>query len=603
MLMQDSLGGTAKTLMFVNCSPASSNVEESEMSLKWAQRAKEVRNEVVAHEGGFEEAGDSEDLETAAKQDLLSQAEALLEKAQRDGSASAQEIQTLQDQVRQYREEIASLTTQKHEAEERLQYSVLEKQRAEEEAAIQKSTYEMQLENLELSQKQLVAQTQGEIEESRRMMEAAQAEAAEKQPTIDHLSEKIRFIEERFEDEQKLRKKFHNQIQDMKGAIRVFCRWRPMSQRELDLGDACVVEKTDAFTIEVAKPSKGGGGRREEPKSFVFDSVFHDRSSQEDVFADCKDLVSSVIDGYNVTVFAYGQTGSGKTHTMYGSQQQPGLAPRTINELYRIIRKEENNGKRQFNVKMYMVELYKQNLVDLLSDLKAKDRKNLEVKRDIGRQMMYIENVTEKSVSSPEECLEWLAFGEKQRHVTATKMNSASSRSHLLCSIIVQSTEIETQQAIYGKITLCDLAGSERPKKSGVEGDALKEAVEINKSLSALGDVIAALVSKKDKQAPYRNHKLTMLMQDSIGGSAKCLMFVNVSPAESNSEETQNSLTWASRAKQVTNDVKKNADNKEVARLKGVIKDLTAASAANICSVCQAKECQQDDVDEDDDVN
>merc|ERR1719262_709645 len=125
--------------------------------------------------------------------------------------------------------------------------------------------------------------------------------------------------------------------------------------------------------------------------------------------------------------------------------------------------------------------------------------------------MMYIDGVTERTITSPQECLDLLAQGGKQRHVTATKMNSASSRSHLLCSIIMESTEKETGQVIYGKITLCDLAGSERPKKSGVEGDALKEAVEINKSLSALGDVISSL-SEGKKQVPYRNHKLTMLM-------------------------------------------------------------------------------------------
>merc|ERR1719195_497452 len=155
-------------------------------------------------------------------------------------------------------------------------------------------------------------------------------------------------------------------------------------------------------------------------------------------------------------------------------------------------------------------------------------------------------------------------------------MNAASSRSHLLLSIIVEGAVKETEQAIYGKITLCDLAGSERPKKREVTGDALKEAIEINKSLSALGDVIEAL-TKGNKSVPYRNHKLTMLMQDSIGGSAKTLMFVNCSPAGSNTEETQMSLKWASRARQVTNDVKRNADSKEVARLKSVIAMMSQA--------------------------
>merc|ERR1719217_938704 len=158
-------------------------------------------------------------------------------------------------------------------------------------------------------------------------------------------------------------------------------------------------------------------------------------------------------------------------------------------------------------------------------------------------------------------------------------MNSTSSRSHLMLSIIIECTTKDTEQVIYGKITLCDLAGSERPKKSEVVGDGLKEAIEINKSLSALGDVIAALTSGQ-KQVPYRNHKLTMLMQDSLGGSAKTLMFVNCSPAASNAEETLMSLKWASRARQVTNDVKRNADSKEVARLKQVIAMMSQAQNA-----------------------
>merc|ERR1719331_2007240 len=193
--------------------------------------------------------------------------------------------------------------------------------------------------------------------------------------------------------------------------------------------------------------------------------------------------------------------------------------------------------------------------------------------------MMYVDGVTEREIKNPEELMQALAEGERRRHVAQTKMNSASSRSHLLLSIIIECNVKETQQVLYGKITLCDLAGSERPKKSEVSGDGLKEAIEINKSLSALGDVIEAL-TKGSKTVPYRNHKLTMLMQDSLGGSSKTLMFVNCSPASSNAEETQMSLKWASRARHVTNDVKRNADSKEVARLKQVIALMSQAQNA-----------------------
>merc|ERR1719217_1221819 len=158
-------------------------------------------------------------------------------------------------------------------------------------------------------------------------------------------------------------------------------------------------------------------------------------------------------------------------------------------------------------------------------------------------------------------------------------MNAESSRSHLLLMIKLIAVNKDTKEKLRGKILLCDLAGSERLKKSEVTGDMQKEAIEINKSLTALGDVIEAL-TKKQKQVPYRNHKLTEVMKDSIGGTAKTLMFVNCSPASSNMEETQSSLKWASRTKQVTNDVKRNVDSKEVARLKQVISMMTQAQSA-----------------------
>merc|ERR1719460_211245 len=153
-----------------------------------------------------------------------------------------------------------------------------------------------------------------------------------------------------------------------------------------------------------------------------------------------------------------------------------------------------------------MIELYKQEIIDLLSRAeKPSNHRGLEVKRDLGRGMMFVEGVTEREVQTPEDLHQTLAEGERRRHVTATKMNSSSSRSHLLMSMIIECKVKEPEQLLYGKITLCDLAGSERPKKSEVTGDALKEAIEINKSLSALGDVIESL-TKGAKSVPYRNH-------------------------------------------------------------------------------------------------
>ncbi|CAE8701614.1 unnamed protein product [Polarella glacialis] len=352
----------------------------------------------------------------------------------------------------------------------------------------------------------------------------------------------------------------------MKGAIRVFARFRPLGRSEREAGDSVVLSQVDAFTVDLRRPD------HKDSRNFQFDSVFGQGSTQDEVFTECRDLVQSAVDGYNVTIFAYGQTGAGKTHTMYGSKEDPGLAPRSIQTLFDMINRETQRGGKAFKVKAYMVEVYKQDILELLTDPPQKGQKapSLQVKKDVGRGIMYVEGVTERPVSTPQELKALLVEGERKRHVAATKMNDCSSRSHLMLSIIIECTVKDTEQVRYGKITLCDLAGSERPKKSEVSGEALKETIEINKSLTCLGDVIEAL-TKGDKSIPYRNHKLTMLMQDSLGGSAKTLMFVNCSPARSNTEETLMSLKWASRARQVTNDVKKNADSKEVARLKQVI--------------------------------
>ncbi|XP_057851588.2 kinesin-like protein KIN-14I isoform X2 [Cryptomeria japonica] len=300
-------------------------------------------------------------------------------------------------------------------------------------------------------------------------------------------------IEALYKSEQVLRKRYFNMMEDMKGKIRVYCRWRPLSEKEMLEKQRNVIVAPDEFTVE--HPWKD-----DKPKQHQFDHVFDGNATQEVVFEDTRYLVQSAVDGYNVCIFAYGQTGSGKTFTVYGSDRNPGLTPRATGELFKILRRDSN--KFSFSLKAYMVELYQDTLVDLLLPKNAK-RMKLEIKKDM-------------------------------------------------------------------KLSFVDLAGSERVKKSGSTGNQLKEAQSINKSLSALGDVISALASE-GQHIPYRNHKLTMLMSDSLGGNAKTLMFVNISPAESNLDETHNSLTYATRVRSIINDASKNVTPKEVARLKKLV--------------------------------
>lgn len=338
------------------------------------------------------------------------------------------------------------------------------------------------------------------------------------------------------------RRKIHNSVEDLKGSIRVFCRVRPLTPKECDAGDHQILEKVDLMNIKVKDPNAA--------YEFQFDAVF-DPGTQEEIFDDCRDLVQSAADGYNVTLFAYGQTGAGKTFTMAGTPNEPGVAPRTIQEIYRVIDK----GKDRFNytVMASMLELYRNELVDLLVKGKALQKLNL---RQDKAGLIIVEGLTEECCKDARELEIVLERGNQMRTVAATAMNSESSRSHLILIIKIVSVNRQTKEQITGKVLICDLAGSERLKKSQVTADNQKEAIEINKSLTALGDVIEAL-TKSQKQIPYRNHKLTQLMQDSIGGTAKTLMFVNCSPANSNLDETVNSLKYASRAKRITNNHRK----------------------------------------------
>jgi len=343
------------------------------------------------------------------------------------------------------------------------------------------------------------------------------------------------------------RKRIHNAIEDIKGSIRVFCRIRPISEKEKDSGDTQVTESSGSMTLEVE--NKDGGER----SSFAFDAVFTP-GTQDEIFEDCKDLVQSAVDGYNVTIFAYGQTGAGKTFTMYGAPGMEGTAPRTIQELFKVT--AQNSSRFDYKIYASMLELYRNELVDLLSKDKpvaGKSKLSIKTEKD-GR--IKVDNLAEEECRNAEELNNLLDRGNDQRTVASTAMNSSSSRSHLVLMIRILSTNKESGEQLRGKILMCDLAGSERLKKSQVTDEMQQEAIEINRSLTVLGDVIEAL-TKKQKSIPYRNHKLTQLMQDSLGGTAKTLMFVNCSPASSNLDETLMSLKYATRAKKITNTTKK----------------------------------------------
>jgi len=309
------------------------------------------------------------------------------------------------------------------------------------------------------------------------------------------------------------------------------------------------------------------------------------------IFSPSVSQVRSALDGYNVCIFAYGQTGSGKTHTILGTPTAPGLLPRAMEQLYPPCLE----GPLEVAVECSMLELYQDTLGDLLGPAAPRTpprpgsspgpaaeatAPRLEIKRGPTGEVR-VEGSTFMQCGSLEELRRQCERGMERRQTAVTRMNDASSRSHLVFSIHICTKNTATGVLTRSKLTFVDLAGSERVARSGAIDDAtrLKEAQAINKSLSALGDVVSALTTGADF-VPYRNHKLTQLMSDSLGGNAKTLMVVNVSPLISDVPESKNSLEYATRVKNVANEASKSVETRELSRLRAVVERQAGELAA-----------------------
>lgn len=360
----------------------------------------------------------------------------------------------------------------------------------------------------------------------------------------------LAWTQELYKKEMRLRKQYYNTIQELKGNIRVYCRVRPMLPKEREGGytDIMSYPSTDELKFVDAN------GR---PKLFEFDEVYPPDAPQVKVFEDTSPLIDSVVDGFNVCIFAYGQTGSGKTYTMGGGDgETKGINARALERLFSII--AERTETEVSTVTVSVLEIYCEQIRDLLVSRREAAGTSYEVKQG-GPYGTYVTNLTEVPVSSPKEIDKIMERAASHRSEGTTNMNEHSSRSHMILYIIVRTTNKQTNMQSYGKLSLVDLAGSERLDKSGAEGQLMKEAVAINKSLSSLGDVISGLASHA-KHIPFRNSTLTFLLQDSMAGQAKVLMFVCVSPASYNASESGSSLLFASRARGIEfGQIKKNA--------------------------------------------
>ncbi|KAI9503508.1 P-loop containing nucleoside triphosphate hydrolase protein [Coemansia spiralis] len=385
---------------------------------------------------------------------------------------------------------------------------------------------------------------------------------AELEDDVASRSQTVNELEEKLRKEETMRRRLHNTIQELKGNIRVFCRVRPLLSEEKNASASLPInfpECDDNNEIELAQSSENALGKTTSKVfPFKFDRVFAPQSSQDVVFEEVSQLIQSALDGYPVCIFAYGQTGSGKTHTMQGpdtitsatNEADLGIIPRAVKQIYENTSNLSERGW-EYTLEGQFLEIYNETLQDLLAPSSrntqgSEKQAKLDIYQD-NEGHTRVKNITAIKVDSAERVNWLLARAAENRTVAATNCNERSSRSHSVFTLYLCGKNSLTGESSTGVLNLIDLAGSERLSSSGSSGDRLKETQAINKSLACLGDVIAAL-AKGNRHVPYRNSKLTHLLQESLGaGNSKTLMFVCVNPNSTSAQESLCSLQFATK--------------------------------------------------------
>ncbi|EIE25441.1 kinesin-domain-containing protein [Coccomyxa subellipsoidea C-169] len=332
------------------------------------------------------------------------------------------------------------------------------------------------------------------------------------------------------------RRELHNQLVELRGNIRVFSRVKPHPASALTLGG-------DGASVRLFAEGKDQG--------FTFDRVFGPQSTQAEVFQEVSELVQSALDGFKVCLFSYGQTGAGKTHTMQGSKgpDAQGIIPRAILKILDEVERLKEQGW-VYELEASFIEVYNETFKDLLADGKGRDAGKITdqnaVKHGVAGGHTQVAGATTVRITTTDAAAALVRKAAQARACEATAMNAVSSRSHSVFMLNITGRHAASATTLRGALNLVDLAGSERLNRSQAEGQRQKEACSINKSLSSLGDVFAALASKS-AHVPYRNSKLTHLLQPCLGGSGKTLMFVNVNPEAPSLQETLCSLRFAAK--------------------------------------------------------
>ncbi|XP_051775677.1 carboxy-terminal kinesin 2-like isoform X2 [Erpetoichthys calabaricus] len=362
---------------------------------------------------------------------------------------------------------------------------------------------------------------------------------------IDGVKAKLSEVSEKLYKGEMDRRKLHNQILELKGNIRVFCRVRPLLPSDHAENLEHVQFPNDEKSILLARTEESHSGRESKDQrkyKFNFDRVFPPRSSQQEVFQEISLLVQSALDGYNVCIFTYGQTGSGKTYTMEGPDpldDTMGIIPRAVHQVFNSAVELKDQGWK-YTFTASFLEIYNETIRDLLVDKTIK--KEHKIKRPTSN-AVHVTNRKYVNVETVEEVLSLIKIAKQNRATACTRMNESSSRSHSVFQLKIEG--LSKKGNITSTLSLIDLAGSERINKSESR-DRLKEKHAINSSLSNLGCVFIALANK-DTFVPYRNSKLTYLLQNCLGGNSKTLMIVNISPKSDSFGESLNSLRFASK--------------------------------------------------------
>lgn len=399
-------------------------------------------------------------------------------------------------------------------------------------------------------QKQQTETLQSDIKAKEDKLLLTRQEKERLESYIIETKESIKSINEELEKEETIRRELHNELQEIRGNIRVYCRIRP-PLIGLENNDSSFL-KVDNFDddngVQCMEITRGHG--LSAYHKFKFDRIFDKDAENQEIFDEVGQLVQSSLDGYNVCIFAYGQTGSGKTYTML--HPKDGIIPLTINHIFKWIKKLETYGW-EYSISCEFIEIYNETIYDLLRSNSTGDIPKHEIRHDTENKKTSITNVTTCKLDSEDTVNKLLQKASKLRSTASTASNEHSSRSHSIFIIHLDGYNTKTGLRSRGTLNLVDLAGSERINSSQVLGDRLRETQNINKSLSCLGDVIHALGNSDNskRHIPFRNSKLTYLLQYSLIGHSKTLMFVNISSSSSHINETLNSLRFASKVNSI----------------------------------------------------